>query len=219
MAKKDKQFPFLLMAPPEEIVIAHDIIQKFLTVNGIKLKNELKIKLDFSLPSEYAGVYFFKDDEFSIYIDPQNCTTTANYIHGAIDKEYSYFGYTCDFTMVGVTIHEFCHFLSHQVYKGIVEKYKETFPTKRVFLNYYASTDAEEELTEIMRLYIENPILLRLIDCDVYGFVRKWFKSPMPCSNKKFYQFYKDYPESIKSHLNTRWGIVYNVHTKKFEKA
>ena len=120
--------------------------------------------------------------------------------------------------MVGVTIHEFCHFLSHQVYKGIVEEYKASFPTKRVFLNHYASTDAEEELTELMRLYIENPILMRLIDGDAYRFLKARFKSPVPCSDKQFYKFYQDYPEVIKHQLKTKWGIKYNVHTKRFEK-
>lgn len=217
-SKKVKEFPFLLMSPPEEIMVAYGIIQKLLRINNIKLKNDLKIKLDFSLPPEYCGLYFYKKDEFSIYIDPQNCTTQENYVYGSVDKEYSYFGYSCDLTMVGVTIHEFCHFMAHQVYKGIFEDYKKKFPKKRLFLNHYSSTDPEEELTEVMRLYIENPMLLRLIDNEVYKFLKSWYRSPMPCSDKQFYTFYKDYPESIKSQLRDKWKIVYNIHTKRFEK-
>jgi hypothetical protein len=217
--KRRVDVPFLLVTPPEEIVVACRIIQKFITINNIKLRNDLVIKIDFSLPSEYCGLYFYKKDEFSIYIDPQNCTTAENYEYGLVDKEYSYFGYACDLTMIGVTLHEFSHFLAHQVFKDIFSEYKKKFPTKRIFLNHYSSTDAEEELTEVMRLYIHNPIFLRLIDRDVYRFVRKWFKSPSPCSDKQFYKFYKDYPEAIKTHLKDKWKIVYNIQTKKFERV
>ena len=219
MPSKVKDCPFLLISPPEEISIAYELVQKFLMINGIKLKNGLKIKLDFSLPPECCGLYFYKTDACSIYIDPQNCTTIENYTYGLpSDNNYSYFGYSSDLTMVGVTIHEFSHFLSNLVYPGIVDEYKSSFPTKRVFLNHYASTDAEEELTELMRLYIENPILLRLIDANVYRFLKARFKSPIPCSDKQFYKFYRDYPEVIKNQLKTKWGIGYNVHTQRFVK-
>jgi hypothetical protein len=214
--RKSKSVPFLLMTPPEEILVAYEIIQKLFSTNGIKLKNELIIKLDFSLPSNVSGLYFYEHDKFSIYVDPQNCTTDERF--SANQNDYSYFGYTCDLTMVGVTIHECCHFLAHQVYKGIFDDYRAAFPTKRLYLNEYSCTDAEEELTEIMRLYIENPKLLTMIDKEVYLFVKRIFKSPMPNSDKHFYGFYKDYPEEIRDNLRDKWGIVYNIQSKKFER-
>jgi hypothetical protein len=220
MAKQLKNIhhPFLLVNPPAEILIAHAIIEKFQQTNNIKFKFDLTIKLDFTIDENVSGFYLFKDDEFSIYIDPQNCNSATEIYFGTNNAELSNHGYIADMSMLGVTLHEFCHFLVWQVFKTLRADYIEQFPTERLFLTHYASTDIEEELVEIMRLYLTNPLFLKLINPGVFKFLKKYFKSPYPCSNKHSYEFYSDFPKEVKADLKSKWGIVYNVKLNKFQR-
>lgn len=189
-------------------MIAESVIRKFLNVNDINLKSQPVIKLDYGLDEEISGCYYYKDDLFSIYINPYKCD----------DYNENLRCYTSDLTLIGVCIHEFAHFLCYQIYPTLTQDYKDKFPTKRLCLNWYSNTDIDEELAEIIRLYITNPLLIKLIDAQVYRFIRRYFKSAYQTSNSHTHKFYKDYTESTKLDLKTKWGIVYNESTKKFEK-
>ena len=219
MKKNLKSPPFLLVNPPVEILIAHSVIEKLKVANNMKFKNELTIKLDFTLEDPISGFYLFKDDVFAIYVNPQNCNSMNDIHFGINNEELSNHGYIADMTMLGVTIHEFCHFLCWQIFPTLKTDYTEAFPTERLYLTEYANTDVEEELVEIMRLYITNPLFLKLINKDVYNFLKGYFKSPYPCSDKHSYAFYSDFPEEVKRGLKNKWNIVYNVKTKKFQRT
>lgn len=199
-------------------MIAYSVIEKLFAANNVKLKTPLSIKLDFMLPDDTSGCYYYKDDEFAIHINPNNCNSHDDIYFGFKNKELSFSGYVGDFSPIGVAIHEISHFMCYQVYPNLINDYTKEFPTDRLYLNEYASLDIAEEVAEIMRLYIINPMLLKLIDARVYSFMSKVFKSPYPCSHKHLYTFYEDYPTKVRSELQKKWKIIYNMQTKKFER-
>ena len=210
---------FVMVRPPDELYMAYFVIKEFEKVNNITYKNNLIVKVDFALPMDGSGCYYYEDDKFSIHINPFNCCTAEEYRFGNEDEEYSFFGYITDLTMYGVAIHEYCHFLCWQIYPTLLEEYKEEFPTDRLYLSdYTCRSDHEEELVELMHLYFENPMFLKMLNNKVYLFFKRRFKSPSTCSHKNAFDFYKDFPEDIKRQLKDRWKIVYNVKTKKFER-
>jgi hypothetical protein len=209
---------FVLANPPGELLIAHAVIQKVLNKNGIALKHPLTIKLDFSLPDDVGGCYYYKDDKFSIVIDPAKSNDFDETYFGRLNEELCYSGYVSDMTMIGVCLHEFAHFMCYQMFPTLTKDYTEKFPKDRLYLNEYSNTGVEEELAEIIRLYITNPLFLKLIDKSVFNFLKQYFDPPYNCSHKFSYEFYQDFPEIIKDELRARWNIIYNVKTKKFER-
>lgn len=210
---------FIMIRPPDELYKAYYIIKHFEKINKISYKNDLVVKVDFALPSDGSGCYYYIDDKFSIHINPFKCCTPDNYKFGYNDDEYSYPGYITDMTMFGVALHEYCHFLCWQIYPNILEEYKKEFPKDRCYVSEYTCTsDPEEELVELMHLYFENPMFLKLLNNKIFLFFKRRFKSPCVCSHKNAFEFYKTFPEDIKYELKNRWKIVYNIDTKKFER-
>jgi len=211
-----KHIPFVLSNPPEEILVAHQVMQNVLAVNNLVPESPLTIKLDYYLDKDpmICGMYFEGADPWSIHISPASCMTRNNYTFG--DDELSYHGYPVDMSMFGVAIHEFAHLLAYNFFPDILKEFKHEFPKKRLYLTRYTESDPNEELTELTRLYIQNPLFLKMIDIQSYKFLKSKFKSPTPCSHKQAYKFYIEFPKEIRERLSSEWGIDYNVETEKF---
>jgi len=205
-----------IISPHSRTCAAVLLIKKLLKINKIKLNVEiiyhynLLDKEDHNEP--LAGVYI-PERKSKIFINPDECKELDT-----ASKEHFFYGYCDDYTIFGVTIHEFCHLLTTEVFPKMEKNYIEQFQVDRLYLNSYSDTDTDEEMIEAMTLYITNPLLLKLISEHHWTFFRKYFKSPLPTTTDKFYKIYKEYPLEIKEHLKEKWHIVYNIKKKKFEK-
>lgn len=201
--------------PQLMISIAMWLIEKMKNKN--KLNFDLEIVFDYELTDEQGNILrglYDVDKPYKIYINPSECED--------IEEGYNqlfYCGYTDDLTLFGVTLHEFSHFIVFTLFPSIYDDYRHLFPTDRFYLNEYSDATIDEEIAEAMTLYLTNPYLLKLISKKHWSFFKKYFKSPVPASAKKFYDIYLQYPMEIKLHLKNKWGIVYNIETDKFEKT
>ncbi len=210
---KYKECEIALQNAPGEILIANSLIKRFKEKN--KIRFELKINLDFLLDD--IGVYIPSKPK-NIYVNPDLAMYADD---GDVIKTKSYHGYINDCSLLGNVMHEFAHFLCYEVYNGIIDKYKKEFPVHkdRLYLCEYSNENVDEEMAEIIRLYLLNPFLLKLIDEKVYKFFRRRFKSPNPTSHKHTIGMVDDFPIAIKNELYDKWKIVHNLDINKMEKV
>lgn len=194
------------------------LIELFNTKNKITTPKKFKVKIDTADTNGCAGWYFYEDDVYSIFINPEECGGINELLINDLG-DCSFRGYVEDASVPSILIHEYCHYLCNVVYLDFREDYKKQFPTQRFFMSKYVNkSDIEEEIVEAMRLYILNPYLLKLINLDIYKFMKGRIKNIFPSSIKFMYSVYKDYPVEVKKELEKKWNIVYNVDTSKFEK-
>lgn len=199
-----------------ESYMAIKLIKKILVKNNIT--KIIKIKYDFECGD--GGYYYPLLNNDTIFINPDNCYNLREYNEeDSSQKNTFYPGYACDNTIFGTILHEFSHFLCYKVYKTLLADYKSEFPVTRLYLNAYSNFEIDEELANLMTLYISNPYLLKLISVDHYKFLKKVFKTARPCSSKTCYQIYQRFPIHVKNELKNKWGIIYNFDDKKFERV
>jgi hypothetical protein len=214
MKKTKQSIITTINCPQDEILVAIALIDKF------KIKNDLCFDLeiiqDFSIDG--MGLCFpfnqpkvSNPHKYNIYINPKNCEVVQD------DSDFCN-GNVKDLTIFGVTLHEFAHILSINIYKKFIPEYKKSFPTERFYLNDYSNHHIDDEIAEIITLYITNPFLLKIISVEHYKFCKRFFMSPISCSTAQCFRLYESFPIVCKEKLKNKFGIVYNEVNKKFEK-
>ena len=219
MSKSKVDIKVEVCNPMEETCIAMILITRLLTENKIDM--ELTIAYDFDTEVDNRAGFYLPGAEGlanTIFVNPLVCKTKQDVIDGTVETLFCQ-GYVADFSVFGVTIHEFCHLLHFEVFKDMVDEYAEAFPLDRLYLNEYCGHILPDELAEIMTLYISNPYLLKMISKEHWQFCKRYFKSPVACSPKKARQIYQAFPVSVKEELKEKWGIVFNEHEQKFVKV
>jgi len=141
-------------------------------------------------------------------INPDRCITKYK------QAKTSFPYYVSDYSAFGVIIHEFAHFLALTFHKSISSKYRKAFPTERLMINdcKEPNEDVDEEIAEIMTLYIVNPYLLKLISEKHFNFFKKQFKSPTKCTEHQFIEYYQKFPSNLKKKLLLKWKILVDVN-------
>ena len=199
----------------EETYLAIALIDKILVKNNIN--RNVKISYDFM--TESAGYHYIAHTIDTIYINPDNCKSLKTYdIDDGGKENLHYPAYTLDNTIFGTVLHEFSHLLHCQIFKTMSNDYLKEFPNKRLFLNWYSNNEIDDELANIMVLYITNPYLLKLISNQHFKYMKRYFKSPVSATKYRCGELYKRFPIHIKNDLKNRWGIIYNFDTNDFEK-
>ena len=199
--------------PLQETNVAMYLLGKLLKENNIDLN--LCIAYDFEC--EGLGYYLPNADGLAhtIFVNPLKCKRKEQVIDGDCDEIFSH-GYVQDFSVFGVTIHEFCHLLQFAVFEDIEEEYAKAFPEERFYLNDYCNNDLLDELAEVMSLYITNPYLLKMISKPHWQFCKRYFKSPVACSLLRSRQIFHSFPIVVKKQLKDKWKIIYNEYDQKF---
>lgn len=207
---KRRQCSIKLINAPSEILIANSLIRKF------KVKNDIGFRLSICIDHLIDDYGIYKPDiPHSIFVNPD----LAININDIERKEMKcYHGYVNDYSLLANTLHEFAHFLCHLIYKTILSDYEKTFPRNRLYLCEYSNENIDEEFAEIIRLYILNPYLLKMIDNSVYNFIKKYFKSPSPVTNRHSMKIVDDFPIDIKNELKEKWKIVHDYGVNKLIK-
>jgi len=201
-----------LAVAPKEIITANSLIKKFKKKNEIEF--DLKINLDYKMSD--CGLY--EDDiPGEIFVNPDLAVRSDNTKDTKDLKTYS--GYIIDWSLLGITMHEFGHYLCSEVYDGIVDDYIEEFPINRLYLGEYSNENVYEEMAEIIRLYMLNPLLLKMIGENVYEYMKSWFKSPTPITQKYAVMVIEKFPTFIKEELKEKWKLVHNIHLNKIVKV
>ena len=186
----------------ENVDYAIYTLNRFEKINNFK-KIPLNIILNYELmDDEFDGYYlcgFFyqnsKKNKWAVFINPSECNDIPN------------FGYVSDFSIYGTIIHEFCHLLQFTIFKEkIIGYYINKFEDKLVF-NPESGDERFEELADIMALYITNPYLLKHIDSERYNFCKKYFKSPIPCTESTFKKLWSGWTDTIQNRCKKKWKI------------
>lgn len=211
MKRIKKLCEIILINPPVEILIANAIIQKFKEKNNIEF--DLTIALDYNL--DEFGCYIFgpnaKKFNKIIFINPDY----KPLIESDVAQENVAPGYVHDCGNISVACHEFAHYLCFHIYKTLIDDYKKQFPIDRLCLCQYSNSDVVEEIAEIIRLYLINPLLLKLIDEPVFKFLKNYFKSPSPMSQKYLIKIIDEFPIIVKEELKNKWKIVHDLNLNK----
>jgi len=198
----------------KECDIALKLIQRFFVIN--KINRVLKLVYDFELDEQ--GTYW-AGDKNTIVINPDNCFNMRMYDDEDDSKDNMFFlHYLDDNSLMAGILHEFAHFICFQLFKSLLVDYKQEFPNNRLYLSSYSNSECDEELANVIQVYIANPFLLKLVSEDHYNFLKRYFKSPTPCSSKDCFNKYQKFPIHIKNHLKTKWEIEYNQATDTFDK-
>lgn len=168
------------------------LISKFQIKNDIKY--DITILLDWS--SDDMGYFYFGETRKKIYVNPKNCN---------FDKKS--YGFTNDHTIMGTVTHEYSHCLD-EIY-GIESKYEEYIKDndRLIINNYVKKSGLEEEVAELLSLYINNPYLFKLIDKKRYTWFKRMFKSPTPCSEKELLKRMSLWSPKVKKACWDKWGI------------
>lgn len=185
-----------LLNVESDVKFAIDLIYKFQKINNKRYK--IKIFYDYSLIEEY-GYYDYEPNqtEAIFKINPLKC-----HLEDKQNKQRK--GFIEDYNISSTILHEFGHFLDFKY--NITELYiKQDF--KKIELGGYAKTNIIEEFAELIVLYLTNPYLLRHIDKSRYKFLRNLFKSPTPCSEKRFLKVYNEWSDDAKEECYKLYGI------------
>lgn len=195
----------LVEVPQDNINSAWGLINKLEEINGFVF--DLNICLDWSMKE--VGVYYPMADGHNIYINPDRCKTCDDAKKETLEPFYP--GYFRDHTTFGVTIHEFCHFLTLNDLRKMRALYMLEFPTERLYLNDYSNNSIDDEIAEALSVYIVNPFLLKEVVFDRWSFFKEHLKSPVATSANQFFKLYDSFPISVKEELKTKWGLVFDV--------
>jgi hypothetical protein len=199
-----------ILNPPNQISIAMELIEKIKKDNGFTF--DLTLQLDYIMPedSRCAGLYDCTKPNI-IKVNPFLCLNEET------------FSYPEDNTIFGVIMHEFAHFLSMTYFVDFQKNYLESFPDPsfsnkgRLLITSYdaANTLYNEEIAEVISLHCRNSYLLKLISPDHHKFLNGWFKSPIPCTEKRFIYMYNQLPIKYKKKLQSKWGIMVDHSAQK----
>jgi len=192
--------------------VEQDVMKAFIIIDTVLKKNgwNLDIEVHYDYLSEELGYYVYncKKKKHCLFVNPIRCYQESD------DKCY-YPQYTEDYSIFSVLIHEFVHLLSYTVLPKMLDDYKHTFPTERLYINEYASMNLSDEVAEIGTLYIVNPYFLKLIAVKHWKWFQKQFKSSQPCSPQYFTSIYNDWPAAIKEKCATKWSVVIDQEKNK----
>ena len=202
-------------SPMEDTCAAMTLIKRIGKNNNL----DIDLSIAYTFDSKVCGVYYpyVKGQEHRIFINPDCCKTQSDIQFQDGSEPPCCPGYTRDMTLFGITIHEFCHYLSYQLFPKIIKDFSENFPTQRLYLNDYSNNEIQDELAEILTLYICNPYLLRMISKEHWKFCKNYFKSPVACTIQRCRTIYNGFPICVKEEMKNKWNIIYNISTERFE--
>jgi hypothetical protein len=97
-----------------------------------------------------------------------------------------------------------------------MKEYLIEFPEQRLVITHYerSQTDYAEEAAEILSLYLRNPYFLKLISKDHHDFMKRYIKSYVPCTAKKFIEIYNLMNLRDKENIFKKWDIVIEHDTQ-----
>lgn len=200
------------------------LINDLIILNGLDI-NIFKTEYYFELDTPFAGYFVEKGmkelsdrnlkDIDSIFINPTNCEGSS-YI--------KLLGSPFSSSVLHVIIHEWCHLYIKKFRdsgKDLCKTYqnkKRTFREK-IYVNEYARTNIEEELVELMTIYIINPLLLYYICPERYIFVEDFIPNISTTFGKSeeeiFMYWYKTWNKSTVQQLEKRFPqLSFNTYSK-----
>jgi len=164
---------------------AYRLIERFQKRNLLSFKVEIK----FNFNSKFLG--FVRVDKHpedtNIYINPLNFD----------ENDPVRIGHPEDYSLFSVLIHEYAHLINHKT--DLIKQYRKAgFSNQHCYLTPQSSDNYDEELADILCIYIINPYCLGLIDNERFEWVKERFHSPNQCSEKRFYTYFHSWDKKTR---------------------
>jgi len=184
---------------------ARKLIELFKKRNNMNF--HIEIKLDFDEPD--LGRYEYKDTDKAIYINPSNCSSLESPKGGLL-------GHPNDYSICSVIMHEFSHFIDHRL--GLEAEYvKQPFTKETMAVTEYALTSKQEELADLMAVYMINPYFVHLVAPERFEWLKGKFKSPAPFGQKTFIRNYNRWSMGVKLIAFDVYGLKVNKKGKIYK--
>lgn len=186
-------------------------MRQFVKLNNIKLK---KLIISWDFDDHELGYYLYgkrvSKHKCEIFVNPRNCVMVST-------KGYD--NHPENNTISAVILHEFSHYIEHLY--GLTKQYAKlegTFKPKILMVTSTSSTCLEEEMAEMVSLFICNPYLLKVIDPDRYKWLRKIIKSPTPCTAANFFKSFSNWCPEAKKECRDKFKLLINTKKKTVNK-
>ena len=139
--KRNKRILVQIDSPHKLATAAIYLIEKIRSKN--KMRFDLLVAYDFNMKE--MGCYYpnLPHCKHIIFVNPLQCLDRDEDTPPPL--KISCEGYTTDFSLFGVIIHEFCHFLQFNNFKNIEKNYRHKFPTQRFYINSYCNNEIIDE--------------------------------------------------------------------------
>ena len=166
------------------------LINRFRKLNKFKIIK--KILLDF----EYKELAYMHRGDFNLYVNPLNC----------FNQKGEMLGHPEDEGLISSLMHEFGHLLNDKF--GLIEEYPTiTWEKKNCFLSYQSKENNDEELANLISLYMTNPYCLKLISEERYKWLKTKFSTPTACTKHKFITLYNEWGFDARKQFQRKWKI------------
>jgi len=166
------------------------MINRFRKINKFRIIK--KILLDF----EYTELAYMHRGDFNLYLNPIKCE----------NKKGEMLGHPEDEGLISSLLHEFGHLLNDKF--NLIEEYPTIMWEKEnCFLSHQSKENHDEELANLISLYMTNPFCLKLISEERYDWLKTKFTSPTPATQHKFVTLYKKWGFDARKNILKKWGI------------
>jgi len=171
------------------------IINKFRKINDFKLFQTILLDFDCA-----CNAYIIREkNNKNIYVNPVECfNSTGNML-----------GHPEDAGLVSTVMHELGHLLNDKF--NLITEYDEmAWQKPHCHLTFQSKENTDEELADIISLYITNPFALKLICEQRYLWLKTKFQSPSPSTRHKFVTLYNDWNITNQQKFSKKYKVEVN---------
>lgn len=181
--------------PSRDFELGVEMVLKTLKLNNL---DHIKIEFKIDYKDDANLGYFLPSKPNTIFFNPKT-----------MEKNVEFFKSSYGFHEIGdiksVFLHELGHFLDHHF--SLKNQYMKVQFAKKFEPNQYSTTDMDEEIAEMIRIYLANPYFLKFIDSERYQFMKDRLQTPTACSIRTMKKLYNNLSEEMKFDIKKKFNL------------